>query len=310
MRDNCSSVVFRCIGLLLGAMACASAQATLIYQTSFETSEGYHTNADLVGQQGWRGAGSGGNGITEGFFPDKGQQAYIGFSPPATNDASLFVYQPISKNLPQVQFSVTMAIFGSSASNPNRDDFYWSVYNQQAKQLFTLDFDNYELKLYYYLDNTNNRTSTGLSFTNGGAYPLNMTMDFASNRWSATFGGALAVTNLPITTLATKPTFGDIDAAWVVFDPSAPGDNFMVFDDYQITATLPPPQLTALGTVNGAPTLRLSGLADIRFALEASTNLLNWMPLKTNITTGGSFDYVDSTAGAQPRRFYRARWVP
>jgi hypothetical protein len=307
---NVKTVFAVLVGLYLGVlMTCDSARATVIYQTGFEASEGYTINLDLVGQKGWLGAGSGGNGIGSGFFAGKGQQAYVGFSPPATtNDTSLFVYQPISKNLSQVQFSVTMAIIDSTTTN--RDDFYWSLYNQQGKQLFTLDFDNFELKLYYYLDNTKGRTWTGLSFTNGGDYQLRLALDFTSNLWSATLNGALAATNLPITTLAAKPNFGDIDAGWVVYDPGAPGDNFMVFDDYQISASLPQPQLLTLGTLNGAPTLRLTGVADNHFALEYSTNLLSWLPVKTNVTTGGSFDYVDNTATGQSHRFYRARWVP
>lgn len=295
--------------LLLGSpMTGDAATTTVIYQTSFESSQGYHTNADLVQQQGWVGLGSGGNGIVSGFFAGKGQQAYIGFTPPLAGDTNLFVFQPISKNLPQVQFSVTMAIIDSTTTN--RDDFYWSVYNQQGRQLFTLDFDNNDLDLYYFLDNNRGRTWSGLNFTNGSAYLLKMSLDFTNNRWSATLGGALVATNQPITTLGAAPNFGDIDAAWIVYDANAPGDNFMVFDDYQITATLPQPQLRVLGMLNGSPTLRLTGQAGLYFALEASTNLLNWGVLNTNITTGGSFDYVDSAAAVQLRRFYRARWVP
>jgi len=297
------------IGLLLScSMTCDAAPTTVIYQTAFELSQGYHTNADLVQQQDWVGLGSGGNGIVSGFFAGKGQQAYIGFTPPLAGDTNLFVFQPISKNLPQVQFSVTMAIFDSTTTN--RDDFYWSVFNQQGQQLFTLDFDNYDLYVYYFLDNNRGRTWSGLSFTNGSPYLLKMTLDFTNNRWSASLGGALVATNQPLTTLGVKPTFGDIDAAWIVYDANAPGDNFMVFDDYQITATLPQPQLSVLGMLNGSPTLRLTGQTGIYFALDASTNLVNWSALKTNITTGGSFDYVDAAATAQSHRFYRARWIP
>jgi hypothetical protein len=46
------------------------------------------------------------------------------------------------------------------------------------------------------------------------------------------------------------------------------------------------------------------------FAIDASTNLVNWVPLKTNITTGGAFDYVEDGASGMPHRFYRGRWVP
>ena len=46
------------------------------------------------------------------------------------------------------------------------------------------------------------------------------------------------------------------------------------------------------------------------FAIEASTNLTQWVPLKTNVTTSGYFDYVDQGAAGFLHRFYRGRWVP
>ena len=295
------------VSTLLLIASTGSAVAAMVYSTGFETSEGYKTNSDLVGQKGWMGLGSGGNGVVSGFFPGKGQQAYIGFQPPVTNDSSLFIFQPINKTIPQMQCSVTMAIIDSS--NTNWDDFYWTVYNQQGKELFALDFDNFYLKLYYQIG-TNDRTWSGLTFSNAIAYKVNVMLDFSNNSWSATLGNSLVATNQPISTNGVSLNFGDFDAAWVIFDPSAPGDNLMVFDDYQISATVAPPQLQLLGLVNGSPTLRVTGLADNTFALEASTNLLNWLPLKTNITTGGSYDYVDSATAGLARRYYRSRWVP
>src|SRR5262249_50801670 len=121
---------------------------------------------------------------------------------------------------------------------------------------------------------------------------------------------AIVTSNKPITTVGSPLNLGDIDAAWIVYDGNAPGDNFLVFDDYQITGTLPPPQLSFLGTLGGASTLRLSGQPDTTFAIDASTNLLTWVPLKTNVTTGGYFDYIDNAASSLQRRFYRGRWVP
>jgi hypothetical protein len=282
--------------------------AALIYRTGFEVSEGYSTNRDLVGQKGWISSGSGGNGILGGVFPGEGQSAYVGFSPPLSGDSYLFVYQPINKNLPRVQFSAHCSVFDSS--NTNWDNFYWGVFNQRGDLLFNLDFDNFDLSVYYWLDGTNSRVWSGLAFTNAVNYPVTLDIDFARNRWSATFNGALLATNQPVTTVGSPLNLGDIDPAWIIFDTNAPGDNYMVFDDYTITASLPPPKLSWLGMLNNAPILRLSGTPGMSFAIDASTNLLAWVPLKTNITTGGSFDYVDTAAAGLPRRFYRGRWVP
>ncbi len=288
--------------------ASTGSTATLIYQTGFEFSEGYRTNTDLAGQQGWLQEGSGGNGILTGYFSGKGQQAYIGFAPPAsTNEYSLFLYHPLNKKLSHVQFSVKMAI--SYSSNQNFDDFFWSLYNQDITNLVALDFDNYTLEVYYWLQGATNRTRTGLTFTNGPAYPLTMDLDFANNRWSATFNGQLLATNQPLTTTNSALNLGDIDAEWEVYDPAAPGDNYMVFDDYLVTATLVPTRLQWLGTLSDAPVLQLSGEPDNNFAIDASTNLTSWVPLKTNTTTGGYFDYVDVTATNVPARYYRGRWL-
>jgi hypothetical protein len=193
------------VGLLTGTlmvafMTASPARATVLYQTGFEPSEGYNTNLDLVGQRGWQGAGSGGNGIVSGFLPGTGHQAYVGFNPPLTNDSSVFIYQPINKRLPQVLFSVTFSIL-DSVSTTNRDEFYWSVFNRQGQPLFTLDFNNVDLGIYYHLDGPNDWAFTGVSFTNEVAYRLNIAMDFTSNRWSATLGATLLATNQPITTV-------------------------------------------------------------------------------------------------------------
>jgi hypothetical protein len=284
------------------------AVAMVIYYTGFEAGEGYNISLHLVGQDGWRKIGSGGNGLLTGVFPGRGQQAFIGYALPALGDSYLFVYQPINKALPRAQFSVTVSIVDSTTTN--RDDFYWSLYNQEGDELFSIDFDNFDLGIYYYLDGTNSRVWSGLEFTNGVAYPLRVDLDFASNRWSATFNGALLATNQPITTIGSPLNLGDMDAGWIIYDPSVPGDNYMVFDDYLITASLPPPQLRLLGMLGIEPVMRLSGSPDMVFTIEASTNLMRWVPLKTNVTTGGFFDYVDDGATGLPRRFYRGRWVP
>ena len=281
---------------------------SLVYRTGFEAAEGYSSASDLVGQQGWVGVGSGGNGIGVGLMPGPGQQAYIGYAPPQAGDSALFVYHPLNQTISHGQFLVTMSV--ADSSNGQYDDFYWSVFNQAGDQLFTLDFDNYMLELYYYLDGATNRTDSGLAFTNGTAYSLFMDLDFAGNHWSATFNNRLLATNKPITTTGRPLNLGDIDAAWAVYNPSTPGDNYMAFDNYQVTGTVPPPRLQMAGMLGLAPIVRLTGQSNTTYAIDASTNLINWLSLKTNMTGSTSFDYIDSGGVGMPRRWYRGRWVP
>ena len=312
----------RCVQLLGVALVLAFAGApagavtTNIFSTRFEASEGYSETSDLAGQNGWLKSGSGGNGVLPGFFPGEGQQAYIGFAPPNTNENQLFLwkpmnYSPLAANTPVVQFSVAMSIVDSTTTN--RDDFYWSVFNTQGDQLFTLDFFNEDLSVSYSLG-TNDFVWTGRNFTNDVIYELAFTMDFASNVWSATLDGAPLVTNKAITTIGAKLDLGDVDAAWILTDSARPGDNFMLFDNYSITAHVIPPSAPRLSLIERTPAghvfLRLEGASGLRFAIDATTNFSNWTPLKTNLLSDGYSDFLDTSATALSTRLYRARWVP
>jgi len=250
------------------------------------------------------------------LFVGQGQQAYVGYSPPATNDNSLFVWQPINfsplaADLPLVKFTTLMSIVGST--NGEADFFQWQVINNQNQPLVAIDFDVYSTNVGYFLDGAE-YVDTGVKFELGAIYTLTVTMNFALNYWSATLNSVLLATNQPITTTGKQLTIGDVDAVWALYNTNAPGNNFMLFDNYTITAEAfrpPAPRVTLLGlTGDGQTLLRINGQNGSRFAIEASTNLLNWTPLKTNLVTDGSFDYVDTEAPAFSRRFYRARWVP
>ncbi len=306
------------VGVAFASVSPASGITTNVFSTRFEAAEGYSTTTNLVDQNGWLGFGSGGNGLFTGYFAGEGQHAYIGLFPPDEGDDQLIVWRPInfspSANIPIVNFSVLMSIVDSSITNSNYDDFYWSVYNAQGDRLFTLDFFNDDLRIYYALDGTNDFVWTGQTFTNEVDYTLVITMNFTQNSWGATLNGAPVVTNQPITTTGASLNLGDVDAVWVLLNPTNAGDNYMVFDNYKITAeaVLPSaPRLQALGrTADGLFLLRVLGQSGARFAIDATTNLTQWTALKTNVITDGFFDYVDSSAPAFARRFYRARWSP
>jgi hypothetical protein len=287
--------------------------ATVVYSTGFEASEGYRMEGALSGQNGWLHNGSGGNGIVTNFFANEGQQAYIGYNPPSSGDSRLFVWRPINlapvpTNTPLVRFSVLMDI--EDSSNRNYDNFRWTVFNTLENPLFLIEFDNYTRKIYRLLDGTNNWVDTGVQFNNNVVSTLVVTMDFKRGRWNATFDGQLLATNQPLTTTNAPLNLGDVDAAWIVYDASAPGDNFMVFDNYRITAEEPravlsPPAKVAAGSM----LLQLACPPGYRYAIDASTNFVNWTALKTNVATNGFFSHTDTNA-VTPRRFYRGRWVP
>lgn len=287
-----------------------------IFFTQFEPGEGYSTAFELAGQNAWTSDYSGGNGIVSNYITGQGQQAYIGSWPPASGDDQLVVWRPIHFNplavgMPLVKFSVLMSIVDSTLTNGHYDNFRWSVYNSQGDRLFSLDFDNQYTDVNYLLDGTNTLFLTGLRYTNSENYTLTVTMDFASNRWNATLNQALIATNQPITTTNAPLNLGDVDAVWLIRTNGLPGDNYLLFDNYRVTAELLPARVQLLSrTSQGWALLRVSGQNGSRWSLEATTNFLSWTALETNVISGTSFDHIDTTAPPFSRRFYRARWVP
>jgi hypothetical protein len=295
-----------------------SAMTNVLFSTRFEASEGYSTNAALVGQNGWQGFNSGelDNGILNGFIAGEGQQAYLGFGRPPNTQQQVFAwhpinYQPASNTV--VRFSVSQAI--NDSSNGGYDYFFWSVLNQAGKSLFSLVFDNYTTNIQLQLDD-NSMISSGVSFAPNKVYRLQILMDFPRNLWSATLDNSLLATNQPITKTGAARDLGDIDAIWQIADSNLPGDNYLLFDNYAVTAETPelsgPFSLFVLSHPKpGDPlSLRLSGASGSTYVIEAAPDLSAWIPLTTNVAFNGGFDFVDTQTKSFSRRFYRARLVP
>jgi hypothetical protein len=56
-----------------------------------------------------------------------------------------------------------------------------------------------------------------------------------------------------------------------------------------------------------SPQFSIVGVPGFNYAVEVSSNLLDWTPLLTNASP---LSFVDTNAAAQPQRFYRALWLP
>jgi hypothetical protein len=59
-------------------------------------------------------------------------------------------------------------------------------------------------------------------------------------------------------------------------------------------------------TANGGFQLQLSGISAQTYILQASTDLVNWIPIITNTPTVSPFIVIDMNATNFPQRFYRA----
>ncbi len=289
------------------------AASTVIYSTGFEQAEGYDTFLPLAVQRGWVGSGTGGNGVKA---ESTNQYAYIGYAGPTSDsETSASVWKPINYGaVPTnsvLKFSVDVVIQDSSGII-DRDEFRWSVYNNSDDKLFSLILDNDSLGIFF-LSSAGQVFDTGFSFDNGISYNLVIIMDFVRNRWNASMNGTDLMINSPISVGGAALTFGDVDAVWVYADPMFPGNNFMRFDNYRISLeSATRPSLQTISTSNRQLRLRVFGENGARYAVDASSSLpaSNWIPLRTNVVSSGSFDFLDPLQPPPSGRFYRARWAP
>jgi hypothetical protein len=299
--------------LWAGGWSSSFAAPTNIFSTQFEAAQGYNPNLTLAGQNGWTKFGSGGNGLTNGFFAGQGQHAYVGHFPPAPGNSNLFVWHPINfspvaAGLPLVTFTTLMSIVGST----NGFDFFqWHVFNNQTQPLIVIDFDTDTTNVGYFLDGTE-YVDTGVKFALGATYTLTVTMNFASNRWSATLNSALLATNQPLTTTGKQLTLGDVDAVWDIYIPNAPGDNFMLFDNYSITAdVLPPrPPRPSLFAPRYARSFNLTFPTQSNFVYTVEfadrPQTANWTTL-TNLVGNGQIYVLRDYTATNAARYYRVR---
>jgi hypothetical protein len=69
------------------------------------------------------------------------------------------------------------------------------------------------------------------------------------------------------------------------------------------------PKLAAVRSAPGQFVLQLQGQPGVRYYLQDSTNLLNWLTFSTNtLTCSGTLNITNSSAGNAS--FYRALWSP
>ena len=316
-----------CFGAFFLLQFASVAQVSNIYSTGFELSEDFDIRYTLMGQgctpagqQCWTGNDVHANVIvTNYFFPEQQfgeQQAFIGAYVLTNESGTLSVWRPLDFDpveaaLPVVTFYVTFAIYDSLAVT-NRDSFRWSIYNGNngGERLFSIDFDNRVKDVNYQLDD-DQFIWTGFTFANEGQYDLVVIMNFADNLWSAWLNDVPIAEYKEMTTQGSALNLGDIDAVWVNNTLGKPGDNFMVFDNYAVTAEPYPFWLESLGRQrDGTFLFRLTGEPARPYAIEVSEDLNDWSVLKTNtVSSDGTVIVDDPTASGYSRSFYRARLV-
>lgn len=304
-----------CLGQAAGAENIV--KRVILYETAFESAEGFNPEFELAGQNQWVAEGTGGQGLLWEEFPGFGQQGFVGFFPPTDSSPFTSVFRPINLDPPavgisMVRFGALMEILPSQFGS--NDSFRWSVYNAGGVYLFALDFDTETRQISLILDNKR-IVATEFVFDFKTLYRLEIWMDFARGFWTASLNGQVVVNSERMTTLGTPLTLGDIDAVWGIAQIQAPGDNFMAFDNYQVfgepLASIPPTLEGQGFTPKGEFKLRVNGEEGMNYSIDVTSDMIHWFSLGEFVAPfGGVFDFEDTTSVSEETGFYRVREIP
>ncbi len=201
-----------------------------LYATDFEVFPA--GNDRLAGFDGWQSTHL--TGGLSGTFPGFGtsRTGFLGFNP--TQTASVFVwrpinYDPVAAGTPWIYFVMDLEVRDST--NANWDRFEIRLFNQAVQSLGAVVFDNQNLRVYR--EDGVNGFEVG-TFANGVRYRLIVIMSFEHNVWAASLNGTTLFSGPAINTQGRALNLGDIDLGWRIRTPGASGDNFLIFDNYQI----------------------------------------------------------------------------
>jgi len=106
-------------------------------------------------------------------------------------------------------------------------------------------------------------------------------------------------------TVTVQPDFAGSFVNFAIVNASTPDPNPSEdFASATINAgTIAPPQLTnTIVNINGTFQITVNGQSGQEYIVQASTNLINWLPIYTNF---GSFTFLDTNATNYLDRFYR-----
>jgi hypothetical protein len=167
-----------------------------------------------------------------------------------------------------------------------------------------------------------NNPMSGLTFTlsDKASYPLPAgspllagtfrPADYAPNHTDPLYAFPSPASAAPFST--TLGTFDGLspNGTWSLYiSDGASGDSGQISGGWSlaITTVSPPPTTTSIRMTNlQSALLMVTGSAGVTYAIQASTNLINWTQIATAIAgTNGVFTFTDSNSISFKSRFYR-----
>lgn len=315
------------------------------YYTGFETPP-FALGPDTIrNTDGWSGptlfAGKALSGIlseSQHGVKGIGNAAYLGANPArVTGVADKSVYLRRAVNLDPValgqevaSFSVVVGILDSTADSLfRRDNFEFQIWNSDTtpKLLGGIQFDNSRLDsltglplrsiyLLYWNGVEFKYTNTGYSFLPETLEVLDFRINFRTNRWTVSLGGAPLFQDFPFYSGPSAKTLGSVRAQMQVtntYPLSAdiyPGDNYMLFDDYRLRTDPVSVTLESSWTAAGACKLDWNEEYGHRYRLQYSPDCANWFDFPETIHTAtitGDRSFTDTTSPRPERRLFRVR---
>ena len=319
-----------------------------VYSTGFESPPFTLGQDTIRNTDGWSGplvfAGKALSGIDSGTrlgWAGLGNVAYLGANPTritGVSEKSVYVRRPV--NLDPValgqevaSFSVLFAIVDSTADavtgSYRRDNFEFQIWNSDSvpKLLAGIQFDNSRIDsltglplrsiyLLYWNGSAFSYTNTGYSFLSETLEFLDFRINFRTNRWTVSLGGAPLFQDFPFYTGPSARTLGSVRAQMQVTNTYPlstdiyPGDNYMLFDDYRLRTDPVSVTLESSWTATGAFKLDWNEEYGHRYRLQYSANSTSWFDFPETIHTAtitGDRSFTDTSSPRPALRLFRVR---
>ncbi len=227
--------------LLISSVALALvgfAQNEVIYhETAFESAT--PGVGQLHGFEGWVATDSLANGIIEEGIIGQGQAAYVGYLIGEGKTVAT-VFRSFPSQYPQSGrpvYTVDLDFVLMDSTNGQRDLFLVEIAGANSQLLASLLFDNLSKSILSRSAASGTYVATGFTFSNDIPGKLEFHLDLAADTWSVVSGGVTLVDQAPLVgTSGLSPVPTQFRLAWGLRDGSAPGDNYLIFDNVRIAA--------------------------------------------------------------------------
>lgn len=258
----------------------------LLYSTDFDDfqvgDDQWSANSDWVTDN----STSGVNFIDNlAFNQALGNTAGLGLNRPSKDRVRMLTQIPhdhLANGESILEIETLIAI--KDSENNFRDDFFFSIYNGSGTRLASIRFDNEAPEVSgsnfgFWREDGASQFDTAFDFVHEELYDLFMTIDLASNTWSASVNGSPLFEKATFTNAATGSdiALGIIGFEWDLNSgsPFLYGDNFLLVADLRVVSKAPghPLSLEIELNDNSAPNLSWDGFAGKTYRIEYSDSL-------------------------------------